>query len=103
MEVCAAGAERALDLRPLPERREPCRPALPAALDADRPSRASAGISGDAHRLLPVCPALARRLDAVRPWHREREPPRLRHADATCGLWRCAELWLFVSPGDLSR
>ena len=103
MEVCAARTERTLDFRALPECRETCRRALPAALDADRSARASAGLPANAHRLVSVRPAVARRLDALRPRQRKRKPPRLRHADAAGGLRRCAELWLFVSPRDLSR
>ncbi len=103
MEVCAARTGRALDFRALPECRESCRRPLPAALDADRPARASAGVPANAHRLVPVRPAVARRLDALWPRQRKRKPPRLRHADAAGGFRRCAELWLFVSPRDLSR
>ena len=51
------GQERTLDFRALPECREACRRPLPAALDADRSARASAGVPANAHRLVSVRPA----------------------------------------------
>ena len=41
--------------------------------------RASAGVPANEHWLVSVCPLLSRRMDALRPWHRKRKPPRLCH------------------------
>ena len=72
-----ARPERALDLRAVPggreARRRPVRDQRSMQTDLPEPP---AGVPADAHRQLPVRPAVARGLDAVRARHREREPAR---------------------------
>ena len=68
------------DLRAVPAPGQARRRAVPAQQHAHRPAEPPAGLPADAHRQLPVRAAVAGRVGAVRPGHREREPARLRHA-----------------------
>ena len=68
---------------------------------AHRPAEPLAGVHADAHRQLPVRPAVGRGLDALRPGQRERQPARLRHAEPAVGQRRRAELRQRLPPRDL--
>ena len=63
-----------------PERRQARRQVVHRQLDAHRSAEPPASIRADAHRHFPVPAAIARRLDALRPWHGERQPAGIRHA-----------------------
>ena len=80
VEVQAARPERPVDLRAVPRGRQARRRPVPGQQHADRPAEPPAGVPPAAHRHLPVPPAVAGRLGALRPGHREREPARLHHA-----------------------
>ena len=79
LEIPAARRERPLGLGPVSRGRQACRRPLRRQQHADRPPEPSPGVSPVAHRDLPVLPALDRRVGALRPGNREREPPRLHH------------------------
>ena len=62
-----------------PERRQARRRPVPPQRHAHRRAEPPAGVPAAAHRRVPVRPAVAGRVGALRPGHREREPARLRH------------------------
>src|SRR5204863_102129 len=78
VEIFTKREEWALDLRAVPERGEARGRVVSRALDANRSAGAPAGVPEDAHGQLAVCPAVARRVDALWARELEREPAGVR-------------------------